>query len=137
MRVFTLDTGRLHEETYDVMERIRIRYGIVLEIHFPDRDKVERLEREKGLFSFRQSIGNRKECCVVRKVEPLGRALEGLEAWISGLRREQAATRGAISKLEIDEAHPDLKTKSELVSQIINFGPISSETFLPIMLLSL
>ncbi|MBI4161463.1 MAG: phosphoadenylyl-sulfate reductase [Acidobacteria bacterium] len=103
-RVLTLDTGRLHEETYDVMERIRLRYGIHIETLFPDREKVERLEREKGLFSFRESIENRKECCTIRKVEPLRRALTGLEAWISGLRRDQAVTRRATRKLEIDEA---------------------------------
>src|SRR5438552_5703783 len=62
-RVFTLDTGRLHEETYDVMERIRTRYGITIESYFPDREKVERVERDKGLYSFRDSVENRKECC--------------------------------------------------------------------------
>ena len=108
VRVFTLDTGRLHEETYEVMERIRVRYGITIESYLPDRQRVEGLEREKGLYSFRESIENRKECCRIRKVEPLGRALEGLEAWISGLRRDQAITRGTIAKLEADEAHPGL-----------------------------
>src|SRR3989441_11307071 len=76
-RIFTLDTGRLHEETYDVMERIRRRYGVTIESYFPDREKIERLEREKGLYSFRESIENRKECCFIRKVEPLNRALAG------------------------------------------------------------
>lgn len=106
VRVFTLDTGRLNEETYDVMERIRKRYGISIESYFPDRAKVEALERSKGLYSFRDSIENRKECCAIRKVEPLGRALGGLEAWITGLRREQAVTRGTITKLEKDETRP-------------------------------
>lgn len=107
-RIFTLDTGRLHEETYDVMERIRKRYGVSIESYFPDREKVEALARQKGFFSFRDSIANRKECCVIRKVEPLNRALSGLDAWISGLRRDQAITRGTIGKLEADEAHPGL-----------------------------
>ena len=107
-RIFTLDTGRLHEETYDVMERIRRRYGVTIESYFPDRERVERLEREKGLYSFRESIENRKECCFIRKVEPLNRALAGLDAWLSGLRRDQAVTRGQVGKLEIDEAHPGL-----------------------------
>lgn len=114
-RVFTLDTGRLHEETYDVMERVRARYGIVIESHFPDRERVERLEREKGLYSFRESIENRKECCAIRKVEPLARALEGLDAWISGLRREQAVTRGGLKKLELDLAHPGLVKINPLI----------------------
>jgi len=108
-RIFTLDTGRLPEETYEVMERIRRRYGCTIETHFPDQDAVERLEREKGFFSFRQSLSNRKECCAIRKVEPLRRALRGLEAWITGLRREQAVTRGAIRKIESDEAFGLLK----------------------------
>lgn len=107
-RIFTLDTGRLHEETYAVMERVRRRYGVTIESYFPDREQVERLEREKGFYSFHESIANRKECCTIRKVEPLRRALSGLDAWISGLRRDQAVTRGAVAKLEVDEAHPGL-----------------------------
>jgi phosphoadenosine phosphosulfate reductase len=101
-RIVTLDTGRLHEETYEVMERIRRRYGVTIEVVFPERDAVERLERGKGLYSFRDSIEARKECCRIRKVEPLRRALHGLEAWISGLRRTQAVTRGAVPKIEHD-----------------------------------
>lgn len=104
-RIFTLDTGRLNEETYDVMERIRSKYKISIESYFPDRAKVEALERQKGFFSFRESIDNRKECCGVRKVESLNRALSGLKAWITGLRREQAVTRTAVQKIEVDEAH--------------------------------
>lgn len=107
-RIFTLDTGRLHEETYEVMEAIRKRYGVTIESYFPERVAVETLERAKGLYSFRESIQNRKECCTIRKVEPLNRALSGLDAWISGLRRDQAVTRGAVTKLEVDEAHPGL-----------------------------
>ena len=103
--VFTLDTGRLHEETYEVMEAIRKRYGISLASYFPDRQAVEKLEREKGLCSFRESVENRKECCGIRKVEPLNRALSGLDAWITGLRREQAVTRTALAKVEVDAAH--------------------------------
>src|SRR5437867_879287 len=114
-RIFTLDTGRLHEETFEVMERVRVRYGIAIESYFPDRDRIERLEREKGLFSFRESIENRKECCAIRKVEPLARALDGLDAWISGLRREQAVTRGGLKKLELDRAHPGLVKFNHLI----------------------
>ena len=108
-RILTLDTGRLHEETYEVMERIRARYGCAIETYFPDRKAVERLEQQKGFFSFRQSVVNRKECCAIRKVEPLRRALAGLEAWITGLRRDQAITRGATHKLESDDAFGLLK----------------------------
>jgi phosphoadenosine phosphosulfate reductase len=108
-RIVTLDTGRLHEETYDVMERVRRRYGVAIETFFPDREAVERLEREKGLYSFRDDIDSRKECCAIRKVEPLRRALAGLEAWITGLRREQAITRCRIRNVEFDEAFGILK----------------------------
>ncbi len=104
-RIFTLDTGRLNEETYNVMERIRSKYKISIESYFPDRQKVEALERQKGFFSFRDSIDNRKECCGIRKVEPLNRALSGLKAWITGLRREQAVTRTEIQKIETDDSH--------------------------------
>jgi len=105
IRVFTLDTGRLHEETYQVMERIRDRYGIAVESYFPGREAVETLEREKGFYSFRRGVEERKFCCGVRKVEPLGRALGTLEAWITGLRREQAVTRVGVPKVERDESH--------------------------------
>lgn len=101
-RVFTLDTGRLNEETYEVMEQIREKYGISIESQFPDREAVEKLEKEKGLYSFRQSIENRKECCNIRKVVPLNRMLSQLEAWITGLRRSQAVTRTDTPKVEIN-----------------------------------
>src|SRR3989338_2926730 len=105
IRVFTLDTGRLNEETYELMERARQKYNIKIRSYFPDAEKVEKLEREKGFYSFRESIENRKECCLIRKVEPLGRALSGLKAWVTGLRREQSVTRTDIQKIELDEAH--------------------------------
>ena len=109
IRVFTLDTGRLNEETYEVMEKIRKKYGLSIESYFPDAQKVEKLEHEKGFYSFRESVENRKECCQIRKVEPLKRALQGMDAWITGLRREQAVTRGGIQKVEIDEANGGIK----------------------------
>ncbi len=105
-RIFTLDTGRLHEETYEVMDQIRRRYGVTLETYFPDRERVERLVQVKGFYSFRDSVQERKQCCGIRKVEPLNRALEGLEAWITGLRREQAVTRTGTGKVEPDDARP-------------------------------
>ncbi len=104
-RVFALDTGRLHEATYETMERVRERYGIAMEVYFPDREAVERLEREQGFFSFRQSLEARRACCQIRKVEPLRRALAGLDAWVTGLRREQSVTRAALAVVERDEAH--------------------------------
>lgn len=104
-RVFTLDTGRLNEETYDVMERVRVKYGISIESYFPDFKAVEELERKKGFYSFRESVDNRKECCGIRKVEPLRRALKDLSAWITGLRRQQAVTRTGVQKIELDADH--------------------------------
>jgi phosphoadenosine phosphosulfate reductase len=105
MRVFALDTGRLHPETYEVMEEVRRRYGVRIESYFPERESVEALVREKGLFSFRLSVAERKECCAIRKVEPLRRALQGRAAWVTGLRREQSVTRADVEVLEMDEAH--------------------------------
>ncbi len=106
--VFTLDTGRLNEETYEVMDKVRRKYGISIESYFPDKAAVEKLEREKGFYSFRESVDNRKECCQVRKVEPLNRALRGRDAWITGLRRAQGVTRTDVKKIEPDQAHPGL-----------------------------
>ena len=101
-RVFTLDTGRLNEETYAVMERLREKYHLTIEAQFPDREAVEKLEREKGLYSFRESLENRKECCHLRKVIPLNRMLSQLEGWITGLRAEQSVTRTGIAKIELN-----------------------------------
>ena len=102
-RLFTLDTGRLPPETYEVMEELRRRYAIEIETFVPDRAAVEQLEREKGFFSFRRSVEERKECCAIRKLEPLSRALTGRDAWVTGLRREQSPTRAAVETVEIDE----------------------------------
>lgn len=108
LTIFTLDTGRLHEETYELMDRVRSKYGLEIKTYFPDRDKVENLVREKGFFSFRESVDNRKECCYIRKVEPLNRALGELKAWITGLRRSQGVTRTDIPKVMEDTDHPPL-----------------------------
>lgn len=104
-RVFTLDTGRLPYETYSLMEAIRERYGLLVEVYFPQADAVEAMVREHGVNLFYRSIENRKRCCGVRKVEPLARALQGLDGWITGLRRDQAVTRTKVRKVEIDADH--------------------------------
>lgn len=104
-RVFMLDTGRLHQETYDLIDKVRARYGIEIEVCFPDFKAVERMVREHGVNLFYRSVELRRLCCHVRKVEPLRRALRGVGAWITGLRREQSPTRARLEKIEIDEAH--------------------------------
>ena len=108
VRVFALDTGRLNEETYEVAEALRERYGIAIDWYFPERQAVEQLERDKGLFSFRASLDNRHECCRIRKVEPLRRALAGKAGWITGLRRAQSVTRTELADIELDQANGGL-----------------------------
>jgi len=110
IRVFTLDTGRLNDETYEVMERARFKYeNLSVEVMFPDRDAVEKLTREKGFFSFRESVENRRECCQIRKVVPLKRALSDAKAWMTGLRREQSVTRTEMRAVEWDEGNGIIK----------------------------
>ena len=106
--IFAIDTGRLNEETYEVADNITQRYGVTIDWYFPRHDKVEGLEREKGLFSFRENFANRKECCYIRKVEPLQRALRGLSAWTTGMRREQSETRANQNPIEIDAVNGGL-----------------------------
>jgi phosphoadenosine phosphosulfate reductase len=103
--VFALDTGRLNEETYEVADAIAERYRVQIDWYFPRYEAVEQLLREKGPYSFRESLDNRHECCHIRKVEPLGRALKGLAGWITGLRREQSVTRTGLVPIELDAAN--------------------------------
>lgn len=105
VRVFTLDTGRLNHETYSLTDRIRTRYGMQIEVYYPNTPSVEKMVREHGMNLFYENVNHRRLCCKVRKVEPLMRALSGLDAWITGLRREQSVTRTELKKIEIDEAY--------------------------------
>jgi phosphoadenosine phosphosulfate reductase len=107
-RIFTLDTGRLNQETYDCMDAIRARYGVGIEVYFPDAMKVQEMVRSHGLNLFYNSVDLRKLCCGVRKVEPLNRALKDLDAWMTGLRREQAVTRADVRKIELDRDHDNI-----------------------------
>jgi phosphoadenosine phosphosulfate reductase len=115
VRVFALDTGRLPDETYQTAERVRAKYGVEIEWLFPDRVAVENLVRAQGLYSFRDSLEGRHECCGIRKVEPLGRALDGLEAWMTGLRNEQSVTRAHTPEVEIDHPHGGLAKLNPIV----------------------
>ncbi len=101
--VFAIDTGRLPEETYEVAEALIERYRLKIDWYFPRHEEVEKLERENGLFSFRESLENRHECCRIRKVEPLARALDGLAGWVTGIRREQSPTRSDLAAIERDD----------------------------------
>lgn len=103
--IFTLDTGRLFEETHSLIQQNRERYGIEIETLFPDAKDVEALVRQGGSNLFRHSVANRKRCCHVRKVIPLARALDGLQAWITGLRREQSNERAQVEPIEWDMKH--------------------------------
>ena len=110
IRVFTLDTGRLNPETYEVMEATRFKYpDVPIEVMFPDSAKVEALTREKGFFSFRDSVELRKECCAIRKVQPLKRALSDATAWMTGLRKDQSVTRTDTPAIEWDEGNGIMK----------------------------
>src|SRR5262245_24216495 len=100
VRVFTIDTGRLPDETYQMMEQVRSRYGIQVEIVFPERAEVEQLVSLHGPNLFYASVQSRERCCEARKVRPLERKLATLKAWASGLRREQSATRSHVPKVE-------------------------------------
>jgi thioredoxin-dependent adenylylsulfate APS reductase len=108
VRLFTVDTGRLPQETYDMIEEVRTRYGIDVEVYFPNTRQVEEMVGRLGPNLFQKSVEERMRCCSVRKVEPLRGALEGLDAWVTGLRREQWASRANIRKIEVDHDHGGL-----------------------------
>ena len=118
LHVVTLDTGRLPQETYHVMEQIRQKYNLKIDVYFPDQKKVEDLVLEKGFYSFKESVENRKECCFIRKVEPLTRALKNAKAWVTGQRRAQATTRRELPKIQVDRAH----------GGILKFNPLADWT---------
>ncbi|MCP3964806.1 MAG: phosphoadenylyl-sulfate reductase [Lentisphaerae bacterium] len=100
--VFTLDTGRLFEESYKLIAESEARYSCKIKLYFPERSSVEKMTSEHGVNSFYDSIENRKECCRVRKLEPLERALAPYEAWICGLRQAQSQTRSELKAAELD-----------------------------------
>jgi phosphoadenosine phosphosulfate reductase len=117
-RVFTLDTGRLNQETYDLIDKIRKKYDIIVDVYFPNANDVEKMVANKGMNLMYDSIENRKLCCNIRKIEPLKRALKQFDCWITGLRREQTITRNNILKIEIDS----------LNNNIIKLNPLADWT---------
>jgi len=117
VRVFTLDTGRLPQATHDLIDRVRDRYGVAVEVVFPDPSEVVEMVRQGGQNLFYESVEKRQLCCRVRKVEPMRRyfATAGLDAWVAGLRRGQGVTRTEAAKVEIDDAHGGLVKINPLV----------------------
>jgi len=105
IEIFTLDTGRLHPETLELLERVRDLYGYDIRVYYPDSAAVERYVSELGLDAIYRSVELRKSCCEIRKVEPLSRALTGKSAWVTGLRRAQSVTRSQLPLQEFDSAH--------------------------------
>lgn len=120
VQVFTLDTGRLHGETYRFIEEVRERFPIQLDILSPDPAQLEPLVREKGLFSFYRD--GHQECCSIRKVAPLRRKLQQLDAWITGQRRDQSPTRESVCEVEIDPAF------SSPQRPLVKFNPLANWT---------
>lgn len=108
-KIFTLDTGRLPYETYKLIDDTNTFYGFKLDVIFPQNSVIEEMVKEKGINLFYNSVEERKLCCYNRKVEPLKRALTGLDAWICGLRKEQSVTRENLEIVEIDENNNILK----------------------------
>ena len=120
-QVFSIDTGRLHSETYQFLEQVRQHYNIDLEILFPDAQQVENLVKEKGFFSFYED--NHKECCGIRKVRPLRRKLATVDAWITGQRKDQSPdTRANIPVIQLDKAFSSKNHK------IVKFNPLANWT---------
>ncbi len=109
VRIFTLDTGRMFPESYEILERTKRFYNISIEVFFPDYKEVEKMVNDKGINLFYDSIENRKLCCGIRKLEPLERAFHQLDAWICGLRREQSVTRIDVNAAEWDEGNGMVK----------------------------
>ena len=101
--VFTIDTGRLFNETYELLDKTIARYKQAIRVYFPEVSDVEEFVLAKGINSFYESVDNRKECCYIRKVKPLNRALSGAKVWVTGLRNEQSANRSNMPLIELDE----------------------------------
>lgn len=114
VRVFTLDTGRMPQETYDLFDRVRDRYGIQVEFIFPETADVEGMLAKNGANLMYKSVEQRLQCCEIRKVRPMNRYLGQLDAWITGLRRDQWQTRSRVKKIEVDEAHEGIVKVSPL-----------------------
>jgi len=143
IRVFTLDTGRMFPETYLTLQKTNNRYDTKIEVLFPNNESVEKLLSEKGPLSFYESIENRKECCFIRKVVPLNRALKGVKIWVTGIRAEQSPNRTDMQAIEWDGGHDLFKynpllpwtfeqVKSYVKSNNIPYNPLHDKGFVSI-----
>ena len=134
VKIFTLDTGRLFQETYDVFNSTLKKYKKHIEVYFPDTIAVENLLNKKGPNSFYDSVENRKECCFIRKVAPLTKALSGNAIWITGLRAEQSANRNDLNLFEYDDNfkiikfNPLLKWSLAEVQEYIDINNVPQNT---------
>lgn len=132
--IFTLDTGRLFEETYYVWSRTKEQYGVEINAYYPNQEVLQAFIAEKGPNSFYEAVENRKACCGIRKVEPLKRALAGKELWITGLRSEHSPERENLPQLEYDESnniikyHPLLHWNTEELKSFIYSNGIPYNT---------
>lgn len=118
-RVFTLDTGRLHAETYRYLDTVRQHYGIKLEVCFPEPEAVQQMVNEKGLFSFYQD--DHKECCGIRKVEPLRKILSTTNAWMTGQRKDQSpSTRNSVPQIQLDTSFNGTQ------GPLVKFNPLAN-----------
>ncbi|MCA9409195.1 MAG: phosphoadenylyl-sulfate reductase [Candidatus Omnitrophica bacterium] len=109
IEIFTLDTGRLFAQTYELIAKTQKRYPMKFSIYYPQTEAVEKMVQDKGINLFYESVENRKLCCGIRKVEPLQRALKNVDAWITGLRRAQSITRSTLKPFEWDEQNHRIK----------------------------
>jgi len=125
VQIFTLDTGRLFQETYDLLDLTQRKYKLPIRIYFPEKEKVEALVSDKGPNSFYESVENRKECCHIRKVEPLNRALKNAQVWITGVRAEQSANRQKMQRVEWDEQYQLIK-----YNPLLNWSTSEVEEFI-------
>lgn len=116
--IFSLDTGRMFNETYMTLQKTNHRYDTKIKVYYPQTEAVEELLSTKGPLSFYDSLENRKECCFIRKVEPLNRALQGAKIWVTGIRAQQSGNRNSMEAIEWDEAH-----------QLFKFHPILNWNF--------
>ncbi|HUR10823.1 MAG TPA: phosphoadenylyl-sulfate reductase [Flavitalea sp.] len=141
--IFTLDTGRLFAETYSVWNSTNEKYGAHIKAYYPDHRLLEPFIQDKGPNSFYESIENRKNCCYIRKVEPLKRALKGNSVWVTGLRAEHSSDRNDLPMIEWDESnqiikfHPLLKWTTEKVKKYISdnqvpYNPLHDKGFISI-----